>query len=483
MSTPPTSAPHRELAAAPCTASMDPSVDAAAVASASIASGAAMTVAKHATWTDADRPRRERGALLRSLSGQLGSQALLAAVGVAALPLLARNLGTERYGHFSLALAVLGLSSGLDLVRPRFVRGFARGDVDAREFASVWTIDILLVTGVATLLALVGLGAAAALPIGVGALAFAVASREFSWLAGNGRVGTVTAVRNLAWAAATVGAVVVSAVHPGGWAWLWCFPAVSAACLVAYRILARGADRAALPAPGWDVAAWRRARPDVRDLLGHGLAVLVLGSADKLLLERGGHEGAGAYMGQYDLAVKVHVISTALGAALYPIWSRSVRDGGIDAAARGFRRFASRASFAYFAVLALGVWFHQPIVRGVLGADFAPAAPLFAWMLPGVFLAHHGFLYTPWQRARGDFAGQRRAYATAAVVMVVVGALTIPRFGPAGAVATYLAARAADVLLLVGERRSGGDAAPLVRAAALSAALFALAWYATGGTA
>lgn len=426
---------------------------------------------------------------VRSLGSQLGSHALLAAVGMAALPLLARNLGPARYGSFSLAVAILGLSSQLDLVRPRFVRSFARGEVDRAELATLWTVDLVLVSGLATLVAALGLGVVPALPIGIGALCFAAASREFALLSARGRVGTATAVRNLGWAAATIGAVLVTTVRPTGWAWLWCFPAANFGILVAYRaLLASSGDSArALPGIGFDRAAWSRLVREVRDLLGHGLSVLVLGSADKLILERRATDptASGAYMGQYDLAVKVHVISTALGATLYPQLSRAIQTEGSEAAAQRFLGFASKVAIAYFVGLALMLAFHDDLVRIVLGPDFVSAAPLFAWMLPGVFLAHFGFLFTPWQRARGDFASQRRAYGTGALVMLVVGLIAIPRFGAAGAVATYLAARAAECLLLLGERRSLGlehrPTARLACAAGMAATLFALAWYRTGG--
>jgi len=426
---------------------------------------------------------------VRSLSGQLGSQALLAVVGLAALPLLARNLGPGRYANFSLAIAILGLTSQLDLVRPRFVRSFARGEVDRAELSTLWTVDLLLVTGLATIIATIGLSTAAALPIGIGALCFAAASREYALLSARGRVGTATAARNIGWACATLGAVAVTSVQAASWAWLWCFPAANFAILIVYRELLAGIGEPvhSLPGIGWDGAAWSRLTHDVRDLLGHGLSVLVLGSADKLMLERRATDSAtgGLYMGQYDLAVKVHVISTALGATLYPLLSRSIQVDGQDAAARRFLSFASKVAFAYFIGLALMIGFHEHLVRIVLGADFAPAAPLFAWMLPGVFLAHFGFLFTPWQRARGDFGSQRRAYGTGALVMLIVGIIAIPSFGAPGAVATYLAARTAECLLLLGERRSlGTDQRPTARlicAAAMTFALFALAWVRTGG--
>ena len=437
----------------------------------------------------ASGPDAGSAAFVRSLGGQLGSQALLALVGLAALPFLARNLGPTHYGHFSLAIAILGLTSGLDLVRPRFVRDFARDAWDARELSTLWTVDLLLVAGVATLVAALGLGAAAAAPIGLGALCFACASRDYALLAAKGRVGTATAIRNVGWAAATIGAVVVSGLRADGFAWLWCYPAANLAIWSAYRqvVHASGVNSARLPRPGWDSSAWTRVAADARDLLGHSASVLVLGSADKLMLERRAADPStsGAYMGQYDLAVKVHVISTALGATLLPLLSRAIETDGEAAAARRFVRFATRTAVLYFLGLSLAIQFHEPIVRFVLGVDFASAAPLFAWMLPGVFLAHFGFVVTPWQRARGDFASQRRAYGTGAVVMLVVGVVAIPRFGASGAVATYLAARAAECLLLFGERRAlPGELRPTVRlagAALLACALFAQSWIATGG--
>jgi len=97
-----------------------------------------------------------------------------------------------------------------------------------------------------------------------------------------------------------------------------------------------------------------------------------------------------------------------------------------------------------------------------------------------------GFLLTPWQRARGDFAAQRRAYGIAAVVMVATGLVLVPPLGLVGAVLAYFAARSAEVLLFARELHHVPRCAlprwKLATLAAMYVALISLAAFKVAGS-
>ncbi len=147
----------------------------------------------------------------------------------------------------------------------------------------------------------------------------------------------------------------------------------------------------------------------------------------------------GLYAGCADLASKLTIVGTALGTVLYPSFARS--SDGSDAESRRFVAISSRVLLVWAAVLAVLVASSGLFVELVLGAGTA-GAWICAVLFAAAFVHMLGFLVTPWQRARGEFAAQAtRSYAIAGVAMVAVGWALVPVLGIAVAVACACTAR------------------------------------------
>ena len=389
--------------------------------------------------------------LLRGLGQILGSQAGLAVAGLISLPILARNLQPAGYGGFSLFMLALGSLSYFDFARPILIRELAGAAGEPAASRRLLRANAL-VLGAGALVAgglLLDMAATAGLTLAL--LLHASASGPFARLNADGRAGLALSVRNGCWAGATLAVVPLSFATASSHAYVWAFALGNLGILLGYRRLVAGraagsGAEEASPAEAGSHGA------QIRNLLGFSAASTVLVGADRAILRHNSAAGDfGQYGAQYDLAVKINLVSTALGSLLYPMLARVASEGDEEATGRIFVRYASRIAVAYFAVLLLVIAFHQPILALILGADFAGGARVYALLCAGAFLHLFGFLITPFQRARGDFATHRRCYNLSAVIMVIVGVLLIPRFGAWGAVATYLCARLAEVLLIAHE--------------------------------
>lgn len=432
--------------------------------------------------------------LATGVSQLLGTHAITAFVGLASIPIVARNLGPAGYGQFSLFVLLLGLVTYQDFIRPLLIREWSSSPdaADRERLTALSLVTTWVIASIAVVVGLCLLPWAAALAFALAAGAHSLASVDYARLAAAGRIGFAGAVRNVAFAAATATVAAASFVvrdHPE-WlvhAYAWPFAAGNTIIFLVYRRHVGGSG-------GWKLdararaaaaAAWRAHHGAITSLVGFGVATAVVVSTDRVLLEHlADDESFGAYAACADLAVKLTVVGTALGMALYPALSSSVaRDP--RAAARRFVHLAGLVMLGWFALVTTLVAFHREVIALVLGPAFAASHAIYAWILVGVFVHMLGFLLTPWQRARGEFGRQTRAYGVAGAAMIVVGLLAIPRFGAAGAVACYLTGRTAEILILVGEARAlTRDVLPLRKLAwlaAMIACVGATAWWTSGG--
>ena len=393
------------------------------------------------------------------------SQVVLAAVGLVSLPILTRQLGPQAYGQFSLFVTLLGVVTYQDVARQLLIREETVRDSSERELDGLARLSLAFITLLALGVGWIALSPAAALVLALGSALHGLASRDFSALSAAGRAGFANAARNLAWAGA--------------------FAAANAALIVTYR-------RAAPKRPRESSSGWwsalrssprrERYRAAALDLLGFGLASSAIACLDRVMLDEWvGGEALGVYSGAADVALRLHVVSSALSAALFPLLARELVERGYEAAAQRFVGIVSRAAPLYFAALALGMFLAPQLLPWLLGESFRASSPLLVALLALLYVHAFGFFITPWQRARGDFCTQRRAYVLAVCLMVLVGAFAIPRWGAWGAVAAFAAARTAELQLIAIEAlrlpRSLLPRWKLATAGALFVALAALgAW-------
>ncbi len=402
-------------------------------------------------------PAEGLGSILRKASSVLGSHAAAALLGIASLPVLARALGPAEYGRLSLFLTLLGVVTYQDFLRPLLVRALAGAQRDDASLRALSTcVSWFLAAGAASAGILLFPGWVAAL-FAVAVLAHGLASLDYARIALQGRVARAALVRNLAWGLAVVAAACIASRDGSTDLALVAAPfcAANLAILAVYRGLAGGA-----PSGGWSAhtlrdarRAWTEHRGAILGLVGFGLANALVVSADRVVAERFlDARDFGLYAGCADLASKLTIVGTALGTVLYPSFARS--SDGSDAESRRFVAISSRVLLAWAAVLAVLVASSGLLVELVLGADYAAGAWICAVLFAAAFVHMLGFLVTPWQRARGEFAAQTRSYAIAGVAMVAVGWALVPVLGIAGAVSCACTARLAEIALCVREARS-----------------------------
>jgi len=426
-------------------------------------------------------------ALLRGASTVLGSHVAAALLGIASLPVLAQTLGPGPYGRFSLFLTLLGVVTYQDFLRPLLVRVFSARAGDEGDLRGLSSCVAWLLASVAGAAGLVLFTPEVALLFAVAVLAHGLASVDYARLAREGRVARAALVRNCAWGAAAVCAA--------GLAWqggpstpLFVCAAPFCAANVAILAIYRSATGArtelwpSAPAIRGARAAWRTHRSEIAALIGFGLANALVVSVDRFVALRWleAHE-FGLYAACADLASKLAIVGTAAGTVLYPSFARHA--GGAHEAQR-FVGLATRIMLGWGLVIALLVAAAGPLVELVLGPQYAAGRGLCAVLFAASFVHMLGFLLTPWQRARGEFAPQTRAYAAAGVCMVIVGAVLVPTIGLAGAVACACTARVAEIALLAREVRFlSSEALPRARLAALgsmAAGILALALWRFG---
>ena len=444
--------------------------------------------------TDGGLAPDARPAWLAGAGHALASQVLLGLVGLLTLPVLGRQLGPAAYGDFSLFVTLLAAVTYQDVARQLLIHEHAHerhapGDLEAlSRLSTTWILAL------ATLVGACVLTPPSAAALALVALFHGLASRDYATLSVRGRVGVATATRNFAWAAAFVLVALLSLGTRSTLAQTLPFVAAAVAIRVLYRELV-GAERTAssvTQAPGRWLArrcGWAHARNSERwpaykraalDLLGFTLASSAIAALDRILLDKtvGGDE-LGLYCGAADVALRVHVVSSAVSAALYPALATTLSKHGYEAAARHWVRIASYGVATYFVGFVALLVFGERLLQALLGPAFAASWPVFALLVVGLFVHSFGFLLTPWQRAQGDFGTQRRAYGRAALAMLLVGSLTVPLYGAIGAALAYLVARLAEVQLVIREvRRLPRGLLPagrLIAAATMVVALGALA--------
>ncbi len=435
--------------------------------------------------------------LLHAVSQTLASHGVLALAGLVTLPVLARNFGPGEYGGFSLFLTLLAVVSYQDFVRPLLVREHLSSaepdrcaELSALSSSTTWIL--------AALAACVGFSffpATAAVPFTLAVACHGLASTDYARLNARGKIGPASAIRNSAWAGALLLTGLLSFRVRGAHAYAWSLLAANLVTWIGYRTLAVRSNRVSAPSrrangfAAWKASvfrAWSQHGRSLAELLGFNLASGVICCADRLILRASASEAElGIYAGCADLVLKLDVIGTVLATVLYPLWTHRVKSEGLERTTREFVQKSTWILSGSFALALLLILYDRELVNLVLGRAFEPAHGLCALMLVGIFVHVLGYLLTPWQRARGDFASQRRAYGLSAVMTVLMGLALIPPLGALGAVLTYLSSRVAELVLLAVEVRTLPRAAlPRWRIAAvvlMIVALLAVALLRAGG--
>lgn len=389
--------------------------------------------------------------------------------------LLARALGPAGLGVFSVLGAVSVLAGA--------VADFGVSNAAVRRIAAVWTADrsaavvlgqaffwvrmtLALATAVVVGLLAVGpAGAALHLPRDATLIWLAVLGVPATALSGavtvllqaTGRFGRLSLVFLF-----NAGLTTLLAAALGLLGWLTVTTALGVLGIgtsLASFVVARR-----LEGPGWTLRlpGWAVLRVEARHLLGFGVWLwlaslfgLAAARLDLLLVNRWvDPAGVGAYALAANLASKVEIVNHSLYTVLLPV-AATLR--GRPAVRRYVRDSLFRALAAGLALVP-AVALARPAIELVYGAGYGGAAPLLQGLLVVTLVevvATPLLLLTISADRPRVLAG---AEALRAAVLLGAGAWLIPAFGPGGAIAARMIARAASVavaLALLARRGPG----------------------------
>ena len=408
----------------------------------------------------------------RSISVRAIRQLLLrvggAALGVVTAGILARCLGTDAFGDFSLALTLAGTGTavadmGLTQValrqialrpsdRPDIVGGLIIGRTVLGLAAMVITmlLALALADGQAARVAAIIVLSTLALT-GFGAVVAVGQSRLRPDLP-----ALVSIMQNAIW---LTGAAVLGATSAPLWAFGVAFLASNTAQSVAAYAMTRR-----LTEVSWE-GARARAWELFRTGLPYGLAGLCVTDYYRvdgvILYEISGPATSGQFAAAYRFLDSLQLIPSTLASMLVPLIVVRHRDSGLEAAARLYH-FAIRLMLAAgVPVIGIAAGVATPLAELVYGDEFREAGHLLAILLPAFAFVALGYVVTSVLIAEGDFSGYARIVFVCAVGNIAANVLLIPKYGADAAAWSTTATEVAVVCLIANRlRRRHGYAAP-----------------------
>lgn len=400
-------------------------------------------------------------ALARSATLNLAAQLAPAPAALLALPLLARTYPPETLGLLTMAWAVLGYFSLLDLglgraLTQKVAATFGSGDGGRVPGLVRSTAILLTVIGSAAALATfsaAGWIASSALrvpeplvPATRTAVRLLAAGLPFVTLASGLRgllearlrFDLVNAVRIPASALMYLGPVALLPFSRSIVAAVGALVAVRAGTCLAYAWLTMRVEPDVVAGPGRAPREWRALLGTGAWLTVANLAATALGVLDRLVVGALVPMGAVAYYAApQELANKLTIVPAAISSVLFPAVSAESARGGPRAASLFAR--ATRYTFLLLFPLAFGLAAFAPEVLGVwLGPGFATqGAPLLRWFCFGILV--NGLAFVPLAVAQAGGAAPAVAWLQVVELPAFAVALwaATSRLGLAGAAAVW----------------------------------------------
>lgn len=389
--------------------------------------------------TDTDLEHGLGRRLLRNLTVQSGSQAVVIALGLITTYVLARKLGPEAWGgfnylfafiYFFLALSDLGIGYTL-------IREIAQAPARTAELVQNM-IGLKLVLSIVSVLigwlviALLPLPAAYKLAVRVFLLILPVQAFATPAVILQARIqvarGTIVDLANR-----LTGFTLMMLSVWSGHGLL--FVTLSLVCgEIAGALMIIGVTfRVAAPRPRYDPPVWAYMIRTSLPLSGSSLLVAVMNRLDYLMLQvLGDLTQVGYYGAAYRLPNLFERVPQLAMTTLFPVMSQlAVRDP--RALRRVYRRMQRVMALLVLPMVAGVIWLAPFIVRVWLGANFAPVAPLMRVVILASALVYLGIsagnLLIALNRPKVNFY----AMAAAAAVNLTLNFLWIPRYRAMGA--------------------------------------------------
>lgn len=422
------------------------------------------------------------------------AESLLIPTGLLTAAYLARTLGPDGYGHFTVAAAVVAwIEWSLTAL---FSRASVKLVADARDWQPIGStiVGVHLVASVAAALLLWLAAPAVAGVLGAPVLAgylrlfaadiplFCLAQAHRSILVGLGSFGRRALAAAARWISRLVLVVLLVELGMSIEGAILGSIGASAIELAVARYHVR---------PAWSVQAVRRAGSlwgYAGPIVVSALALRVFDKLDLVTLSAlgGSPEQAGQYGAAQNLAILPGLFALSFSPLVLSAMSRALRDGETELARR-MGRDALRGVLLLAPVAGVVAGAAPAIVGLIFGERFAPSAPILAWLIFGavglVLISVTTGMLIAANRPRLALA------LTGPLPIVAMGGylLVVPQWGPTGAAAVTAATSLAVAAVLVAAVHRASHALPpaatALRSGLMTAGAYAAAalWPVSGG--
>ena len=386
--------------------------------------------------------------ILKVLSGQ----ALLGVVGLLCLPLIARGLGSDNYGNFSLFVIIMGAVFIFDFTRVLAVNKLSTADELSNEeisdyLSSMTIINSLFLFLFGFFLSYLLLGASYSLPLALIGLFQSLASPYYAAMSCKGKVGNANLIRNIIWAFAYLASAYLVTITTYSNIYPWVFLFSNICIYILYKkfesiniyFVGIAGVKSVLK------IYWR----DISNLWLFNISAGVNTTTDKSLVKKF-EPGVmfGQYSAQADMAQKLNMLSQAISAVLFPMLASKFSSDGVSATLKVFSKYFILASIGFFVIIFPCVLWSYEIIIFLFGEEFISEYNFYAAFLVGVYANLLGFLIVSLHRAMNNFVEPRTEYLKAATLLAVCGLLTVPKYGVLAAFIIYNIPRLFDIYML-----------------------------------
>lgn len=389
----------------------------------------------------------------------LSSQVFLGVVGILTLPIAARGFGVDNYGVFSLFVILLGVIYVFDVSRIISTTKLSceNSYVFNNELKKLINFTFLNAVFVAVLACILGnllLGFKQSIILFLIGFFYTISGLFFSILSVKEMVGNANIIKNISFAIAYClsagnafnGGTVLVSMYFFLFAnililFLYFFLVKKNIYLSFANLITYSLDFTKLKSFEWS---------NVASLALFNLSGSVLTTTDKSILKNNtSSNNFGIYAGQGDLALKINMISNAIGTALFPEFAKLVQNKKITEVRNLISNALLLGGFVYFVVIYTLIHFSTPIITFILGDSYLSELDLFSFFLIGVFANYTSFLTVPLQRAYGDYNLSKNFYLISATLVLCLGIFLIKNYGIVGALVCYFIPRLVDVILVL----------------------------------
>ena len=405
-----------------------------------------------------------------------------AAVSLASVPYITRQVSPSDYGHISLFILFFYLFAFVDGIRPVIIRSVHTKGKEKSDFFRSCHIFSWLCGAVLSVVSFIllmlfyhhRLSALEILFVSLCALFCIPMNNEAAFLEAGERIGFVMMVRSAGWVLFYASFIFYAAVGAAFECYALSVAGMNVFLLICYRV---GNSRESRSGQ-FRFAVIREMMTKIRQVILFNLYATLMSSLDRLFISRLlPLQLLAHYSVQYEFGFNWNTLVHTAARVLYPHLSRGMAEQDPGEMLLFWVHMNKLIFFAVFSLTLAGAAFSAEIIRLYAGEIYAEHHYIFRFVMLGVSLSAAGVMATVFQRALGDFASQEKAYGIAALTGIVLVYPLVKTFGILGAALVYLAVRIGDILLVLKMRRDFFPDVSWLKHLILWPMLFALSFF------